>query len=118
MAGCTLSSPTGDDGDGVLNPGETWTYTGTYSLTQVDLDAGQKVNTATADSDQTEPVSATAIVVIAVNARFIDRGNELIYDTVLDITWLQDANYVNTTGCDDPLYGHDTNGRLTWEDGT
>jgi hypothetical protein len=25
------------------------------------------------------------------NAELIDRGGELIYDTVLDITWLQDA---------------------------
>jgi len=33
-------------------------------------------------------------------ATMIDRGNGLIYDTVLDITWLQDANYALTSGAD------------------
>lgn len=31
-------------------------------------------------------------------AGLIDRGNGLIYDDVLDITWLQDANYAFTSG--------------------
>src|SRR5262245_31589516 len=31
-------------------------------------------------------------------ADLIDRGGGLIYDTVLNVTWLQDANYANTTG--------------------
>ena len=35
-----------------------------------------------------------------VRAELIDRGNGLIYDTVLDITWLQDANYASTSGYD------------------
>ena len=35
-----------------------------------------------------------------VRAELIDRGNGLIYDTVLDITWLQDANYALTSGYD------------------
>jgi hypothetical protein len=30
-------------------------------------------------------------------AALYDRGNGFIYDEVLDITWLQDANYANTT---------------------
>ena len=30
-------------------------------------------------------------------AALYDRGNGLIYDDVLDITWLQDANYAKTT---------------------
>jgi len=50
------------------------------------------------------------------NALLIDRGGGLIYDTVLDITWLQDANYANTTGYDDTIYGYNTNGRMTWID--
>lgn len=33
-------------------------------------------------------------------AELQDRGNGLIYDTVLDITWLQDANYALTSGYD------------------
>ena len=30
-------------------------------------------------------------------ASLIDRGNGLLYDNVLDITWLQDANYARTS---------------------
>ena len=43
-------------------------------------------------------------------ADLIDRGGGLIYDTVLDITWLQDANYASTTGA--APWG----GVLTWAD--
>jgi hypothetical protein len=34
----------------------------------------------------------------AANATLWDRGNGLIYDDVLNITWLQDANYAMTSG--------------------
>ena len=51
------------DSDGRLDVGETWSYTGSYVITQLDLDgegnAGSDFdidNTATADSDQTDPV--------------------------------------------------------------
>ncbi|NOQ13748.1 MAG: hypothetical protein GQ583_04610 [Methyloprofundus sp.] len=46
----------------------------------------------------------TLLTVIAVGisgtaeAALIDRGGGMIYDNVLDITWLQDANYVVTSG--------------------
>jgi hypothetical protein len=33
-------------------------------------------------------------------AMLIDRGGGLIYDTTLNITWLQDANYARTSGYD------------------
>lgn len=45
-----------------------------------------------------------------VRAELIDRGNGLIYDTVLDITWLQDANYALTSGYDD--------GYMNWYEAT
>ena len=32
------------------------------------------------------------------SAALYDRSNGLIYDDVLDITWLQDANYAQTSG--------------------
>ena len=32
------------------------------------------------------------------SAALYDRGNGMIYDDVLDITWLQDANYASTSG--------------------
>lgn len=50
------------------------------------------------------------------SAELIDRGGGLIYDTVLDVTWLQDANYVSTTGYDTSLYGSNYWGQLTWQD--
>lgn len=40
-------------------------------------------------------------------ASLIDRGNGLIYDSDLNITWLQDANRVKTTQ-------FDADGRLSW----
>ncbi|WP_052718454.1 DUF11 domain-containing protein [Methanosarcina sp. MTP4] len=57
----TLTGPTGDDVDtGVLNVGETWTYTGTYTVTQEDINNngngdGFIDNTATVQSDQLQP---------------------------------------------------------------
>ena len=37
---------------------------------------------------------------ISAQAALHDRGNGMIYDDVLDITWLQDANYAYTSGYD------------------
>jgi hypothetical protein len=45
----------------------------------------------------------------AAQATLIDRGGGLIYDNVLNITWLQDANYAKTSG-------YDTDGRMNWAD--
>jgi hypothetical protein len=53
-------------------------------------------------------LSAACLVNMA-NATLIDRGNGLIYDTVQDITWLQDANYAQSSG-------HDSDGRMSWDD--
>lgn len=43
------------------------------------------------------------------NATLIDRGGGLIYDDVLDVTWLQDASYSQTSGAS--TYGH-----MNWND--
>lgn len=40
-----------------------------------------------------------------------DRGGGLLYDDVLDVTWLQDANYAQTIG-------FDTDGRMNWVQAT
>ena len=53
---------------------------------------------------------------IPANSALVDRGTGMIYDTVLGITWLQDANYVNTSGYDDDLYGTDTGGQIRGDD--
>ncbi len=44
----------------------------------------------------------------AAQATLYDRGNGMIYDSVLDITWLQDANYAKTSG-------YDSDGLMTWD---
>tara|TARA_R110002072_G_scaffold302988_1_gene490740 strand:+ start:1626 stop:2333 length:708 start_codon:yes stop_codon:yes gene_type:complete len=44
---------------------------------------------------------------LSSNAALYDRGNGMIYDDVLDITWLQDANYAKTSG-------DDVDGMLWW----
>jgi hypothetical protein len=63
-------------------------------------------------------VSATVILVLStsLNAALISRlGGQAYYDTVLDITWLADANYAMTSGYDDDGY-MDWNTSLLWAD--
>jgi PKD repeat protein len=60
----TLSGPTGDSVDpGVLNPGETWVYTGEYAVTQTDIDSedGVIINTATVSCNELPSESSTAM---------------------------------------------------------
>lgn len=40
----------------------------------------------------------------AAQAALIDRGGGLLYDNVLNITWLQDATYAQTSGADSDGY--------------
>lgn len=39
-----------------------------------------------------------SVFALPSTAALYDRGNGLIYDDVLDITWMQDANFVKTSG--------------------
>ena len=48
-----------------------------------------------------------AVVPFNANSALVDRGGGFIYDDVLDITWLQDANYARTSG-----YHED--GKMSW----
>ena len=51
---------------GVLDPGETWTYEATRTITQAEIDAGDDiVNIATVDSNETGPETDDAIVTVA-----------------------------------------------------
>ena len=60
----------------------------------------------------------TATVVLLVGLGFagttqamlVDRGNGLLYDNVLDVTWLQDANYAHTSG----YAGANSSGQMDW----
>lgn len=45
----------------------------------------------------------------AAQAALVDRGGGLIYDTTLNVTWLQDANYAQTSG-------YDADGKMTFSD--
>ena len=57
------------DNDLVLDPNEVWTYSADYNATQSDINAGNDlVNTATVDTDQTEPAQSTARTRISRNA--------------------------------------------------
>jgi len=72
LLGGSLTSYTGDtDGDGKLDVTETWTYSGSYSVTQADLDKGGNiVNTATADTTQTNPQSDSESVPVDQQPNF------------------------------------------------
>ena len=48
-------------------------------------------------------------IAVIANATLWDRGNGLIYDDVLNITWLQDANYAMTSN-------YDPDGEIHWQD--
>ena len=55
--------------DGILNPGEAWQYSASYTVTQADLDSngggrGAINNTVTADTDQTAAVSASTSTLV------------------------------------------------------
>jgi hypothetical protein len=54
----------------------------------------------------------TATVILALpglaNATLIDRGGGLIYDTALNVTWMQDAQYSITSG-------YNAFGRMNWQ---
>jgi len=52
---------------------------------------------------------ALAWLSTSAHAALFDRGNGLIYDSVQDLTWLQDANYARTSG-------HDSDGMMKWAD--
>ena len=45
----------------------------------------------------------------AANAALLDRGGGLIYDTDLNVTWLQDANYAKTSS-------YDADGLMNWNE--
>lgn len=55
------------------------------------------------------PLAALALTLLAGtgHAALIDRGNGMIYDTTLNITWLADMNQAQTSG-------HDSDGRMSW----
>lgn len=61
LVGCTLSGPSGDDGDGVLEPGETWTYSCSITAGEDDIENTATVE-ATDEAGETVSDSDTATV--------------------------------------------------------
>ncbi|MEW8314929.1 MAG: hypothetical protein AB2669_09705 [Candidatus Thiodiazotropha endolucinida] len=51
------------------------------------------------------------LITSPTRAALFDRGGGLIYDTVLDVTWLQDASYAETLGL-----GVQGSGKMNWVD--
>jgi uncharacterized repeat protein (TIGR01451 family) len=72
-----LTGPAGDNApEGILNVGETWIYTGNYTVTQDDIDSngggdGLINNTATLDCDQLAPKSDSAEVPVHTTPAYI-----------------------------------------------
>jgi hypothetical protein len=57
---------------------------------------------------RTLALAATLMTAAAgAQAALVDRGGGLIYDDVLNVTWLQDANYAKTSG-------YDADGAMNW----
>lgn len=54
-------------------------------------------------------LSVAVLLSVSASAALYDRGSGMIYDDVLNITWLQDANYAQTSG-------YDSDGLMTWTD--
>ncbi len=58
-----LLGPEGDSNEnGKLDVGETWTYKGVYSVTREDINARSIKNTATAETEETEPETSSVTV--------------------------------------------------------
>lgn len=57
-------------------------------------------------------ILCSMFIINTSQAVLIDMGGGLIYDNVLDVTWLQDANYAHTT---DYEFANE-HGHMTWED--
>ena len=86
-----LSGPTGDNIDpGVLNPGETWIYTGDYTVTQEDIDSNGRwqwiyKNTATVSCDELSSESSSIELPIIRVINVVTDSGTIIPDKVLPV---------------------------------
>ena len=81
-----------------LAPAEMATFTGSYALTQADIDAGIRSNTATADSEQTDSVDDTEDVILPQ-----DPNVDLVKEVDLSITVDNDLSQDTSAG-DELIY--------------
>jgi hypothetical protein len=54
-------------------------------------------------------IFAMAMLAGSASAAIVDRGGGMLYDDVLRVTWLQDANFARTSG-------YSVDGRMAWPD--
>ncbi|MFN9959716.1 MAG: hypothetical protein ACK55I_42065, partial [bacterium] len=97
----------GDDGDGILNPGEVWALSGDYEVSQSDVDArgnydGPDTNTINDNMFRNfVSVTATASDQTVSDDDFID--TPLLYTPELAITKVANVSQVDAAG-DEILY--------------
>jgi hypothetical protein len=76
----TVTYSSGDDGDGTLESGESWIYTGSYSTTPADVTAGSVTNiafaTAPTTASTTSTATATYVAGCSPDAGTIDNNND------------------------------------------
>lgn len=61
-------------------------------------------------------VTMSVMGITSAQAALIDRGGGMIYDDVLNITWLKDANYAATQFSESGGVVGDVDGRMSWAD--
>jgi uncharacterized repeat protein (TIGR01451 family) len=109
----TLSAPTGDDGDGVLEQGETWSYTCTHVVTETDPDplpntataTGRSGNTTVSDQDShvVDLIHPAIQIVKTANPRSGAPGETITY--TYEVTNTGDVTLTDISVDDDKL-GH------------
>ncbi|PKA83670.1 putative repeat protein (TIGR01451 family)/gliding motility-associated-like protein [Ulvibacter sp. MAR_2010_11] len=103
LLGGPIAGPdSGDtDNDGELDVTETWIYTASYAITQVDIDAGQVINQATATG--TAPDQSTVSDLSDNDSEFEDDPTEtdLCQEPVIAIIKVGVFNDENGNGCAD-----------------
>ncbi len=93
-----LFTPTGDNTNpGILDVGETWVYTGSYTVTQSDLDNngggdGDIDNTATTDCNELDAETDSVAVILDQNASYT------ITKTVTDVDGGGSSAHANAAG--------------------
>jgi len=118
------ATPSGDDGDGQLEEGETWKFTCSYTMLATDVLADKIVNTATvtgtasvgeATKDATDKDTAT-VTVLPFGALDVDKvvdWSGVLTDTTKTFEICITGPSHTTANCKDADYDGDT---LSWED--
>ncbi|HIP35919.1 MAG TPA: DUF11 domain-containing protein, partial [Crocinitomix sp.] len=102
LLGGNLPLTGGDDGDNILESGETWTFTGTYTVTQNDLDTN---GGGDGDIDNTATVNGENPTGAATEEDVIYRAVSIIYNPPANgyYTITKAANTANVNGAGDVI---------------